>query len=124
MFVFSGIAKLRDVSGFAEHVGDFGLVYDGLVVPTAWSVSVLELVLGVSLAANLRGGLTGVLLLLGLFIGILLYGIGMGLDIECGCFGPGHQVSLKIQLCIDLGLLCWGGLIPCLRNRAAYEQFA
>jgi len=117
VFVFAGIVKLGDVSGFAVSVGNFGLVYDGLVVPTAWSISLLELVFGVGLVINLRGGLTGVLLLLGVFIGILLYGMWIGLDIECGCFGPGHRVSLKTQLRIDLGLLGWCGLVHWSRKR-------
>jgi len=117
VFVFSGVVKLGDVSGFAENVGNFGLVYDSLVVPAAWSISLLELVFGLGLIINLRGGLTGILLLLCGFIGTLLYGIGMGLDIECGCFGPSHRVSLKTQLSIDLGLLVWCGLVHWSRKR-------
>lgn len=117
MFVFSGIAKLGDVSEFAKNVGDFGLVYDAWVVPTAWSISLLELAFGVGLVMNLRGSLAGVLILLGVFIGTLLYGMGAGLDIECGCFGPGHRVSLKTQLSIDLGLLVWCGFVHWSRKR-------
>jgi len=48
--------------------------------------------------------------LLGLFIAILGYGIWMGLDVDCGCFGPeDHEAEafhiLKISLYRDLIML-------------------
>ena len=61
----------------------------------------------------------GVVLLLGVFIGTLLYGIGMGLDIECGCLGPGYHVSLMTQLTIDLGMLVWVRARPLESKNAA-----
>ncbi|MCI5132059.1 MAG: hypothetical protein D3904_11185, partial [Candidatus Electrothrix sp. EH2] len=45
-----------------------------------------------ALLLDLRGGLTGITLLLLLFIAVLAYGIHLGLDVDCGCFGSGeHQ---------------------------------
>lgn len=121
VFVFTGIAKLSDISSFAASVGDFGLVYDDLVVPAAWSISLLEVLFGIGLAINIRGGSIGLLLLLGVFIGTLLYGIGMGLDIDCGCFGPAYHVSLKTQVAIDLGLVVWCGVVHWSRKRCGLK---
>ena len=45
------------------------------------------------------------------FIGVLTYGIGLGLDIDCGCLGPGYHVSLRTQLLIDAGLVLCCGLV-------------
>ncbi|REK24779.1 MAG: DoxX family membrane protein [Planctomycetota bacterium] len=111
VFLSAGISKLGDIPQFAGRIGDFGIVYDSLVVPAAWVLSILELLLGVGLALRVRGSLAAALVLLGIFIGVLAYGIYLGLDIECGCFGPGFHVNIRTQLIIDLGLVGWCGLV-------------
>ena len=113
LFVFAGIAKLVDIGEFARNLGDFGVVHDSLVVPTAWTISLMELVTGLALVFNIRGSLTVLLILLTLFIGVLVYGIGLGLDIDCGCLGPSYHVGLRTQLIVDLGLIVWCGLVHC-----------
>ncbi len=119
VFLVSGSVKLVNMAKFAESVGDFGLVPDWFVLTTAWLVVLSELVIGASLAFNLRGSLAGVLVLLGLFVGVLIYGIVLGLDIQCGCFGPGFHVSLQTQLFIDLGLVILVGAV--YRSRASWR---
>jgi len=111
VFLSAGISKLGDIPLFASRIGDFGLVHDSLVVPAAWIVSILEVLLGIALAWNVRGSLVAALVLLGIFIGVLAYGIYLGLDIECGCLGPGYHVNIRTQLIIDLLLVGWCGLI-------------
>jgi uncharacterized membrane protein YphA (DoxX/SURF4 family) len=111
VFLVSGSVKLIDMAKFAESVGDFGLVPDWFVLTTAWLVVLSELAIGASLAFNRRGSLLGVMVLLGVFLGVLIYGIVLGLDIQCGCFGPGYHVNLKTQLFIDLGLAILVGAV-------------
>lgn len=111
VFLVAGTVKLVGMAEFAQSVGDFGLVPDWFVLNTAWLVVLSELAIGASLALNLRGSLAGVLVLLSLFIGILIYGIVLGLDIQCGCFGPGFHVSLQTQLFIDAGLVILVGAV-------------
>ncbi len=111
MFVSAGLIKLIDLAEFARHLGDFGIVADGLVPATAWIVALTELIAGIGLLANLRGSLALVMCLLLLFIGVLSYGIALGLDIECGCLGPAFSLGLKPQLLFDVALLSWCGLI-------------
>ncbi len=111
LFVYAGGVKLLDMPRFANHVGDFGLVFDPLVTPIAVAICLIELGLGVALLANLPGSLLGIAGLLIGFIGVLLYGIAIGLDIECGCLGTSYRISLRSQLLIDLGLLCWCYLV-------------
>lgn len=105
VFVVASIAKSLDLSRFAERVGNFGLVFDSLVTPTAWAIVVAELLIGISLLLRRRYSLTAAAGLLLLFVGTLMYGIAIGLNIDCGCFGPAVQVSLETQLLADLGLL-------------------
>jgi hypothetical protein len=38
--------------------------------------------------ADLRGSLTLMAVLMAIFIAVLGYGLWMGLDVDCGCFGP------------------------------------
>lgn len=111
VFVSAGLLKLGDLRQFADRLGDFGLVPDALVFPTAWAVSALELLAGVALVVNLRGSLIAILLLLVTFLAVLAYGIQLGLDVECGCFGPGYHANMRTQFVIDLGLVLGCGLV-------------
>jgi anaerobic C4-dicarboxylate transporter len=103
-------------------VGDFGIVWDRLIWPTAGLICVAELLCGVALLAKRRGSLLAVALLLCGFVGVLIYGIAIGLDIHCGCLSVGARWSLNVQLAIDIGLLLWCILIhwsckPCTKNQ-------
>lgn len=111
VLIFAGFAKLLDPGQFARKISDFGLVPDMLVVPTAWIVIFAELLIGVLLLLRVRGSLLAAATSLVIFIGVLIYGISLGLDIDCGCFGPAVQVSLTQQLLTDCGLLVVCGII-------------
>jgi hypothetical protein len=58
------------------------------ILPTAVFLSVTEVAAGFGLLMDIRGSLTIITGLLILFMAVLSYGIRMGLDIDCGCFGP------------------------------------
>jgi uncharacterized membrane protein len=110
-FLYTGSIKLIYFSRFAQHLADFGIVLDNLVPVTALAVCVLEILIGGGLLANRRGSLAAAVGLLCCFIAVLAYGIGMGLDIECGCLGPAYSLRLREQLMVDIGLLGWCGFI-------------
>lgn len=57
-------------------------------MPVAVALPALEVVVGAGLILNIKGSLTSVAVLLLLFVAIITYGILMGLDVDCGCFGP------------------------------------
>jgi hypothetical protein len=57
-------------------------------MPVAVGLPLLEVVAAVGLMADIRGALAVVAALLVIFMAILGYGIRMGLDVDCGCFGP------------------------------------
>ena len=111
MFVYAGMVKLLDIPTFAVGLGDYGIVYDSLVTPAAWLLAFAELLTGLALAIHLRGSFFAALAFLVLFITVLSYGVWMGLDIDCGCFGPSYHASLKTQLIIDLGLVVWWAVV-------------
>ena len=111
VFIVAGGLKLTEPSHFAQRLGDFGLVFDTLVKPAAWVVMGVEVITGVALIFRWRGSLRAAGLTLMVFICVLFYGTNLGLDIDCGCFGPAVRISLKTQLLVDCGLLSICGII-------------
>jgi len=93
MFLWSGISKLMAPQFFAGVIENYGFLPDPLTLPAAIVLSMLEVLAGLGLLADIRGSLTVVTGLLGLFILVLTYGIWLGLDIDCGCFGPDDTES-------------------------------
>jgi hypothetical protein len=62
--------------------------------------------------------------LLAVFIAILRYGISMGLDVDCGCFGPDDPEAeafrgLRAALCRDLVMMAGVGFLYGWRRRRA-----
>jgi hypothetical protein len=57
-------------------------------MPAAILLSSLEIIAGAGLILDTHGILGIITGMVILFIAILSYGIHMGLDIDCGCFGP------------------------------------
>ena len=89
VFVWSGAVKLLDLRHFAIIIEAYGLIPEATVVPAAFVLSLLELLTGLGLIMDLKGSLVLITGMLLLFMAILGYGLWMGLDVECGCFGPG-----------------------------------
>ena len=57
-------------------------------MPLAVFLPLLEMIFGLGLLLDIKGSLAGITGLLMLFTVILSYGIRLGLDVDCGCFGP------------------------------------
>jgi len=91
LFLYAGYSKLFALPSFALTISDYGLVPEELVLPAAFLLVMAELIAAFALLLDLRGGLAGITLLLILFIAVLLYGIQLGLDVDCGCFGSENQ---------------------------------
>ena len=88
IFIYSGLMKLMDPQRFAEIISVFGLLPHALIFPAAILLPILEVAAGVGLVFSLRGSLAAITAMLALFMAVLVYGIHLGLDIDCGCFGP------------------------------------
>lgn len=88
VFLWSGIAKLANPTSFVVIIDSYGLIPDSWNLPVAVFLAALEAVVGFALLFDIRGSLAIVAGLLALFMVILGYGIWLGLDIDCGCFGP------------------------------------
>ncbi len=89
IFIGSGVVKLADPDAFATVIDAFGILPPVLVGAAALGLPILEVAAGIGLLFDLRGSLGVITLLMVVFIVILGYGIYLGLDVDCGCFGPG-----------------------------------
>ena len=87
IFLYAGSLKLLAPGTFATLIGAYGLMPEPLLLPMAVSLSFLEIAAGLGMLLDIRGSLSLVAGLLIFFMAALLYGIRMGLDIDCGCFG-------------------------------------
>lgn len=109
-FLVAAVPKLFDIDGFAAVIGAYGFLPKFLLVPMAVVLPLTEIVLAVGLLRNRLHGKIGIALLLLFFIAVLSYAITLGLDIDCGCFGPDDPESrafhgLKSALVRDIAML-------------------
>jgi hypothetical protein len=108
VLAWAGCAKLLNLKAFAKTVAEFGLVFDPLVQPIAVMLPIVELFAAVLLVADLRGGRLAAAGLSLLFVFVTGYGLWLGLDIDCGCFGPGDRSGpggdLRVALARSLAM--------------------
>jgi uncharacterized membrane protein YphA (DoxX/SURF4 family) len=125
IFIYSGLMKLIDPQRFAVVISGFGLLPDALIFPAALLLPILEVVAGVGLVFSLRGSLAAIAGMLVLFMAVLIYGIHLGLDIDCGCFGPEDPEQaykgLKTALARDLVLMAGVLFLYWSRGRSRLE---
>ena len=86
----------------------------------------LEVAAGIGLFFDIEGSLAVVAGLLVLFLAVLIYGIWMGLDVDCGCFGPEDPEAeafhgLRLSLYRDLVMLAGVAFIYGLRRYRAIK---
>lgn len=110
VFLAAALPKLFTMETFAANVGAYGIVPDAMVTPVAITIVLLEIVAGVGLLLKRQGALWLSSALMLIFIGVLSYGIWLGLDINCGCFNStdgqmGGSSSLWTALVRDIVLM-------------------
>ena len=114
IFIYAGGTKLLEPETFAVLIEAYGIVPEGLLMPVAIGLPFLEVVAGFGLLFDIRGSLALITGLLVLFMVVLGYGIWMGLDVDCGCFGPedpeakafhGLRLSLLRNLVMMTGVI-------------------
>ena len=107
MFLAAGVIKLSDVDTFASVIAAFGLAPKPLVPFIALGLPVLEILAALGLVFDVKGSLSILTGLTVFFIFVLSYGMYMGLDVDCGCYGPGDPegeafASLRTSFYRDL----------------------
>ncbi|HEY0701154.1 MAG TPA: MauE/DoxX family redox-associated membrane protein [Candidatus Acidoferrales bacterium] len=114
IFLFAAYAKLKpqaamgwsgtsikvSLSMFAMQVDSYQLLPPQLVSPAAHFLPLFELFLGLWLLSGilLRYAALTTTLLLGAFFAMMVRTYRMGLEINCGCFGPGERLGVGTLL--------------------------
>lgn len=88
MFVVAGAIKLTDPGTFAQAIDGYGLVTWRTANLLAYVLPTFEIATGLGLILDIRGALGMIVAQLLGFVGIIAYAINLGLDVDCGCFGP------------------------------------
>ena len=86
LFIYAGFIKLLDPKAFAHAIAQFDLAPEPLLPLLAVGLPALELLAGAGLIFQVRGSLTVIAVLMGLFLVVLGYAVFMEMDIDCGCF--------------------------------------
>ncbi len=97
IFIYAGVTKLLDPRVFAVLIEAYGIVPDVLIYPVAVFLPLLEVVAGAFILMDIRGSLAIICGLTIFFMIILGYGIHMGLDVDCGCFGPEEPEAIAFH---------------------------
>src|SRR5215469_5488836 len=109
IFIFAAYAKLKpqaavswslnsmrvSLSMFAMQVDSYQLLPPAIVSPAAHFLPPFELFIGLWLLSGiaLRYSALVTSLLLGAFFSVMLRSYFLGLEINCGCFGPGERLG-------------------------------
>jgi putative oxidoreductase len=113
LFLWSGVAKVKDPVSFAEAIRNFRLVGDPVAPALAHFLPWLEIFAGVAVMWDrTRQGAAALLTLLLLgFTGAVVIAWVRGLDIACGCFGGEESMDYPVKIAQNLGLVLWGAVL-------------
>ena len=126
VFIFAAYMKLRDPwLVFAMEIDAYQLLPSWAVLTAARTLPWAELLLGVGLVAGigLRWAAAGATVMMTVFFSVMSWTFMRGLQIDCGCFGPGERIGPK-TLTLDgtLLLLCAAAWILSGRNAKRVER--
>ncbi len=110
IFIYAGAIKLLSPSHLYILIEAFGILPEILITPVAVLLPALEILAGIGLLLNIRGSLPAIAALLMIFAAVMAYGVYMGLDVDCGCFGPQDPEAeafhgIRTSLMRDLAML-------------------
>ena len=107
VFAYAAWIKLRQPwELFAMSISDYGVLPFWAVRVVARTLPWAEVLIGLALMAGrwLRVSSAAASLLLLVFFGLMVRAYATGMEINCGCFGPGEAISVR-TLVRDGGLL-------------------
>ena len=120
IFIYSGIIKIIDTSGFSNSIYNYKLLPDFLINLLAIILPWIELITGLLLLLGITIKENALIIntLLIIFILAIIINLFRGLDINCGCFGTGNGTKIGITKIIENSiLLCMGILLMLFDSR-------
>ena len=101
IFAYAAYVKLKDPWAlFAMNIESYKVLPLWAVKLVARALPWAEMAIGILLIAGIlrRISTTAALLLLAVFFGLMVRAYAKGMEINCGCFGPGEAISWKTLL--------------------------
>jgi len=119
VWLYAGVSKITDLSGSVRAVKAYDLLPPALAEWVGAALPVVEIGLGLLLLAGLatRVAAAGSALLLAAFMVGIASAWARGLEIDCGCFGGGGELSADespaylVDLLRDAALLAASGFL-------------
>ncbi len=113
LFIWSGIAKIKDPIGFSDAVRNFEIIGDPYAVAVALYLPWLEVISGIAvmwdkLARSASFIITG---MVAVFSILIVTAWIRGLDISCGCFGGTGEMNYPVKIAQNIGLIAMGAFI-------------
>lgn len=110
LFIWSGIAKIKDPIGFADAVRNFEIIGDPYAVAVALYLPWLEVISGIAVmwdrfAKSASFLITGMVVV---FTLLIVTAWVRGLDISCGCFGGTGEMNYPVKIAQNIGLIAMG----------------
>ena len=103
VFIYSGIIKIINTSGFSDSIYNYKLLPDllinflAIILPWIELTTGLLLILGISIKEN--AFIINTLLVI--FMIAIIINLFRGLDINCGCFGTGNGTKIGFTKLIE-----------------------
>lgn len=129
VFLWAAVAKLREPwLIFAASIDSMQILPEPAVLFVARVLPWAELALGVLLvfSIQMRYVASFATVLLAVFLSILLWSYARGLQVDCGCFGPGESLG-ALTLARDAALVaasCWMNWESFRREPSAQPAFS
>jgi hypothetical protein len=105
-----GAGKLTHPYSFAKNIRTYKMVPQPLVFPMAVYVPWLELTTGLALLVGVwrRESIWLALFICSTFLIANVAALARGLDVDCGCFGPGYHGTAATETLLVLAMLAVG----------------
>ncbi len=124
LFLWSGVAKIKDPVSFAEAVRNYRLIGDPFAAAAALFLPWLEVLAGIGVMTDSFRKGSAAILTVSLVTFTLAIGIAWmrGLDITCGCFGDETPINYPVKVAQNLGLIAVGGLLWWFAPKGAVDR--
>ena len=113
VFLYAGMEKISDPSGFARAINNYKLLPFPLINIAALILPWIEVTAGILLIFGIRVKENAFIIsgLLGIFTIAIIVSLFRGLNIDCGCFGTLSGAKIGIEKLIENILMLLAGVL-------------
>jgi putative oxidoreductase len=113
IFLYAGMEKIADPSGFARAINNYKLLPFLLINIAALILPWIEITTGILLIFGIKVKENAFIIssLLGIFTIAIIISLFRGLNIDCGCFGTLSGTKIGLQKLIENILLLLAGIL-------------